>query len=158
MPSSKGKRATRTRLQDHPPPSPMVSSPLAHGMKLSNDHVEDIESSLAAASFPAFIADSAFCGHVMDVSSSREHDGSGANLWLAEKAMVSASLRPGSLVSVTLFSIICIESWIFFVVVINFLSCFFITRCRLRLHLSFSRRNFLLIRWLTVVRRTLGYF
>lgn len=108
MPSSKGKKASKTRLQERPPASRAIltATPLAHGTQ-GRDDVEDEGRSRkllseAAAKFPGLIAETAFLGRIADVGSSWEHEGGGAKVWLSENAMVAASLRPGSLVSVTL--------------------------------------------------------
>ncbi|CAA6660156.1 unnamed protein product [Spirodela intermedia] len=107
MPSSKGKKSSKARLQERPPTRAIrTATPPAHGTQGSEDVEDEGRSrkllSEAAAKFPGLISETAFLGRIADVCSSWEQEGGGANVWLSENAMVAASLRPGSLVSVSL--------------------------------------------------------
>ncbi|KZV47567.1 calmodulin-interacting protein 111-like [Dorcoceras hygrometricum] len=67
-------------------------------------HDEDFSSYLheASAKFPSFIAESAFVGRIVEGNVS---DSRGCKLWLSESAMISGSIPPGSVVSVSLPSV-----------------------------------------------------
>ncbi|XP_073305670.1 calmodulin-interacting protein 111 isoform X1 [Primulina huaijiensis] len=80
-----------------------ASSPSPSSLSSSNSSPfdEDFSSSLdeASAKFPAFIAKSAFIGRIVEGNVS---DSRGCKLWLPESAMISRSIPPGSVVSVSL--------------------------------------------------------
>uniref|UniRef100_A0A1D1Y622 Calmodulin-interacting protein 111 n=1 Tax=Anthurium amnicola TaxID=1678845 RepID=A0A1D1Y622_9ARAE len=112
MPSSKGKKPSKTRSSlsalDSSPSTRRVStpSPVPRGAGASEEG-EDEELTLrrlseAAAKFPSLISEYSFRGRITDVDSSWEQGGGRASVWLSEAAMVSSSLRPGTLVSVSL--------------------------------------------------------
>ncbi|MQM01475.1 hypothetical protein Taro_034235 [Colocasia esculenta] len=109
MPSSK-KKPSRSNLSASDRPSstrlPSTPSPLPRGVWAGEDgEDEQLSSRLlaeAAAKFPGFILENAFRGCITDVDSSWEQNGGSASVWLSEAAMVASSLRPGSLVSVSL--------------------------------------------------------
>ncbi|XP_073149023.1 calmodulin-interacting protein 111 isoform X2 [Henckelia pumila] len=76
-------------------------SPSSSKSSLFDPQDEDFSSSLdeASAKFPAFIAKSAFIGRIVEGNTS---DFRGCKLWLSESAMISRSIPPGSVVSVSL--------------------------------------------------------
>ncbi|KAI3444293.1 hypothetical protein Pfo_000958 [Paulownia fortunei] len=105
MPSKKknSKTPSKTSISDQNSDfssSPAVSSSISSPFAPSH---EQLLSSLdeASAKFPSLISRAAFIGTVVDDAVS---DSKGCKIWLSEAAMVSSSIPPGSLVSVSLFS------------------------------------------------------
>ncbi|KAK4485635.1 hypothetical protein RD792_008278 [Penstemon davidsonii] len=109
MPSSKKKISkTPSKLsnnsdshQNNSSSSSSSSSPLFN----SNPNLEEeFSSSLneAAAKFPSFISSTAFVGRVSNVAVAVSERG--CKIWLSESAMLSSSIKPRSLVSVSLAS------------------------------------------------------
>nr|GMC90270.1 calmodulin-interacting protein 111 isoform X1 [Ipomoea batatas] len=120
MPSSKkkhSKSASRLSQSDpnaSPSPSPSVPSSPYTPSPFSNSNrgpelgEDDLRCYLEQASrkFPSFISAAAFIGRVSEEAAAAEGGvgSSGCKIWLSEASMVSSSISPGSLVSVSLAS------------------------------------------------------
>ncbi|KAJ6700167.1 hypothetical protein OIU79_013245 [Salix purpurea] len=104
---SKTKKNSRTpsRLSnsDQSASSPRTPS-LASSIDLEACQQEDIALCLEEASskYPSLIGTSAFIGRITDVEAESSTTARGCKIWLSESSMVSSSLAPGSIVSVSL--------------------------------------------------------
>ncbi|KAJ6741654.1 AAA-FAMILY ATPASE [Salix viminalis] len=106
MPSKTKKNArTPSRLSnsDQSASSPRTPS-LASSIDLEACQQEDIALCLEEASskYPSLIGTSAFIGRITDVEAESSTTARGCKIWLSESSMVSSSLAPGSIVSVSL--------------------------------------------------------
>ncbi|KAL0404779.1 UNVERIFIED_CONTAM: Calmodulin-interacting protein [Sesamum radiatum] len=103
MPSKKKNSKTPSR-----PPSiahhdtDFSSSSLLSSSTPSHEHLSSSLHEAASPKFPALISGTAFIGAVLDDA---VPDSRGCKIWLSESAMLSSSIPPGSLVSVSLSSL-----------------------------------------------------
>ncbi|OIW03208.1 hypothetical protein TanjilG_21840 [Lupinus angustifolius] len=97
--SSKHKKHSKS----HSRASSLLSTPEPNTPS-ENDDVQQLASFCEHAStkFPSFISKSSFFGKITDFETS--HDSKGCRIWLSEPSMVSYSLSPGSIVSVSIAS------------------------------------------------------
>ncbi|KAJ0972843.1 hypothetical protein J5N97_020802 [Dioscorea zingiberensis] len=107
MPPSKGKKPTRPHLSERSPSSASrTPSTPARDSKLDvpgdDEQLLPLILSSAAVKFPNLISDSALCSRVSETDTTHSNGGNHARIWLSEAAMVSSSLSPGALVSVSL--------------------------------------------------------
>jgi hypothetical protein len=77
---------------------------LASSIDLEASQQENIALCLEEASskYPYLIDKSAFIGRITDVEAESSTTARGCKIWLSESSMVSSSLAPGSIVSVTI--------------------------------------------------------
>jgi hypothetical protein len=106
MPSKTKKNSkTPSRLSnsDQSASSPRTPS-LASSIDLEASQQENIALCLEEASskYPYLIDKSAFTGRITDVEAESSTTARGCKIWLSESSMVSSSLAPGSIVSVTI--------------------------------------------------------
>ncbi|KAL8489267.1 hypothetical protein ACS0TY_025245 [Phlomoides rotata] len=105
MPSKKknsktpSKPSNSDQTTDFSSPSAVSSSPSSPFDPTSGQLLSSLDE--ASAQFPSLISRAAFIGKVTDDAVS---DSRGCKIWLSESAMVSSSISPGSLVSVSLSS------------------------------------------------------
>ncbi|KAG0492255.1 hypothetical protein HPP92_005335 [Vanilla planifolia] len=99
---SKGKKPLRSSSINRSSPAPSLAYSLQEQQTTRTDEALDRGFlAVAAARFPQLISESAFCGIVSKIEAPH-NKGNHARIWLSEEAMLSSSLLPGSLVSVSL--------------------------------------------------------
>ncbi|CAK7340295.1 unnamed protein product [Dovyalis caffra] len=106
MPSKTKKNSkapSRLSNSDQSAASPRTPS-LASSVDLEDREQEDIALSLedASSKYPSLIGKSAFIGRITDVEPESTTAARGCKIWLSESSLVSSSLAPGSIVSVSL--------------------------------------------------------
>ncbi|CAI9782874.1 unnamed protein product [Fraxinus pennsylvanica] len=111
MPSKSKKssqKSSKPSKFDHGGNTPSSPSSISSSFNLNQHSSEPTEEELllsldeASKKFPSLISQNAFIGRLLENPDAAATDRRGCKIWLSESAMISSSISPGSLVSVSL--------------------------------------------------------
>ncbi|XP_009773789.1 calmodulin-interacting protein 111 isoform X1 [Nicotiana tabacum] len=103
MPSKKKNKNSASRLSQSEVSSTITPSVSSDGEEFSEEEIRRFRLEEASRKFPSLISKTAFIGRISE-DAVETVDTKGCKIWLSESSMLSSSISPGSIVSVSLAS------------------------------------------------------